>query len=61
MKETKYTCGDCLFLNKNEGEPYYCLMKELYHFQKEGDGICDRFELRREQSQEPRYSHSHGA
>lgn len=46
MKDTKYTCGDCLFLNKNEGEPYYCLMKELYHFQKEGDGICDRFEYK---------------
>ena len=46
MEETKYTCGDCLFLNKDDGEPYYCLMKELYHFQKEGDEICDRFEYK---------------
>jgi hypothetical protein len=45
MHETKYACGDCLFLDKDDGEPYYCLMKELYHFRKEGDEICDRFEL----------------
>ena len=45
MKEAKYTCGDCLFLNKDDGEPYYCLMDWLYHFQKE-DEICDRFEYK---------------
>lgn len=51
MGEPKYTCGDCCFLDKDDGVPYYCLMKELYHFQKEGDEICDRFELRSSHAQ----------
>lgn len=28
----KYTCGDCLFLVKDEGEPYYCAVRDLYTF-----------------------------
>lgn len=46
MKETKYTCGDCLFLNKDDGEPFYCLMKELYHFCTERDEVCSDFEYK---------------
>ncbi len=45
MKETKYTCGDCAFLN-TEDESYYCLMKDLYHFCTERDEICGDFEYK---------------
>lgn len=46
MKEINYTCGDCLFLNKDDGKPYYCSMKELYNVQNEDDEICNRFEYK---------------
>ena len=34
------TCGRCLWLCKEDGEPFYCLRKDLYTFRDEDDIGC---------------------
>ena len=34
------TCGNCLFLVKDDGKPYYCAIKDLYHLCEETDSAC---------------------
>ena len=34
------TCGNCLWFCREDGEPYYCLKKDLYTFQEETDSAC---------------------
>lgn len=36
-----HTCGDCLFLVKDEGKPYYCAVRDLYTFCTEDDKACE--------------------
>ena len=40
MNETEKTCGNCLFLIKDDGKPYYCAIKDLYHLCEETDSAC---------------------
>lgn len=35
------TCGRCLWLCKEDGEPFYCLRKDLYTFREEDDLGCE--------------------
>lgn len=32
-----------MFLNRDEGEPYYCLAQHLFSFIDETDEACDKF------------------
>jgi hypothetical protein len=41
MGENK--CGDCIFLIREDGEPYYCAVRDLYHICKESDTACVLF------------------
>ena len=34
------TCGNCLFLVKDDGKPYYCAIKDLYTCREETDSAC---------------------
>lgn len=43
MTESK--CGKCVYLIKEDGEPYYCAIKDLYTFRKEEDNACDEYEF----------------
>lgn len=43
--KAKHTCGDCIFLVVDEGEPYYCATKDLYTFYKRDDAACEYFLL----------------
>lgn len=36
----KHKCGHCAYLVSNEGEPYYCSMKDLYTFVGIDDVAC---------------------
>ena len=40
MNETEKTCGNCLFLVKDDGKPYYCAIKDLYTCREETDSAC---------------------
>ena len=35
------TCGNCIFLATDEGEPFYCVRRDLYTFRKAEDAACD--------------------
>lgn len=37
-------CGDCLWCIKDEGEPYYCVMRDLYYFVTLNDKACQDFQ-----------------
>lgn len=37
------TCGNCLWFCREDGEPYYCLKKDLYTFQNETDSACEEW------------------
>ena len=36
-------CGNCLFLVKDDGKPYYCAIKDLYHLCEETDSACEEW------------------
>ena len=36
-------CGDCAYLIKDEGEPYYCAIRDLYTFRDAYDAACEDF------------------
>lgn len=40
MNETEKTCGNCLWLCKEDGEPFYCLLRDLYTFREVTDEAC---------------------
>ena len=40
MEQTKYTCKDCVFLNDEDSEFQYCLVKELYTYVNPDDDAC---------------------
>ncbi len=42
--ETDKRCGDCRWCMKDEGEPYYCLKKDLYTFVTPNDKACEEFD-----------------
>ncbi len=44
--ETDKRCGDCLWCEKDDGEPYYCLMKDLYTLVSPNDKACEEFEAK---------------
>lgn len=39
----KHTCQDCAYIVTDEGEPYYCAMKDLYTFVGKDDVACSEF------------------
>ena len=43
MNETEKTCGNCLFLVKADGKPYYCAIKDLYTCREETDSACEEW------------------
>ena len=43
MNETEKTCGNCQWLIKNEGKPYYCAIKDLYTCREETDSACEEW------------------
>ena len=36
-------CGDCVYLIKDEGKPYYCAIRDLYTFCEETDKACEEW------------------
>lgn len=40
------TCGTCYWCCKEEGTPYYCLMRDLYYFVEEDKRACGEWEER---------------
>jgi len=38
------SCGDCTWLVRSEGKPYYCAIHDLYDFRKEDSNACVDFE-----------------
>ena len=41
-------CGSCAYLITEEGEPYYCAIKDPYTFVKADDNVCWEFTLPKE-------------
>lgn len=41
-------CSSCVYLVTQEGEPYYCTIKDLYTFRKPSDKACWEFTLPKE-------------
>lgn len=41
--ENNKRCGDCRWCMKDEGEPYYCVMRDLYYFVTPNDKACQDF------------------
>lgn len=37
------TCGNCVFLVMDEGEPFYCAIRDLYTFRASEDKACDEW------------------
>lgn len=37
-------CGACIYCVKDDGEPYYCAIRDLYYFVNENDKPCSRFQ-----------------
>lgn len=46
------TCGDCLYLQTADGEPYFCVVKDLYHFYEKTDAACGDFEERSDKDEQ---------
>lgn len=40
-KMTDNKCGDCAFLITEDGEPYYCAIRDLYTCRKVDDAACE--------------------
>ena len=40
------TCGNCIFLATDEGEPFYCVIRDLYTFREAGDSACVEWQLK---------------
>jgi hypothetical protein len=36
-------CGDCAFLITEDGEPYYCAIRDLYTLRNVSDKACGEF------------------
>ncbi len=36
-------CGDCVFLITEDGEPYYCAIRDLYTLREASDKACGEF------------------
>lgn len=36
-------CGNCQWLVKNEGKPYYCAIKDLYTCRESTDEACEEW------------------
>jgi hypothetical protein len=36
-------CGDCQWLIKSGGRPYYCAIKDLYTIRNNQDNACEEF------------------
>lgn len=36
-------CGNCYWLVKNEGKPYYCAIKDLYTCREPTDEACEEW------------------
>ena len=36
-------CGDCAFLITEDGEPYYCAIRDLYTLREASDKACGEF------------------
>ena len=36
-------CGNCLWLVKDEGKPYYCAIKDLYTLREPTDKACEEW------------------
>lgn len=47
-KSIPRVCGNCAYLVTEEGEPYYCAIKDLYAFRKPSDNACWEFTLPKE-------------
>lgn len=39
MKEGR-TCGNCIFLKTDDGEPFYCIREDLYTIREKKDAAC---------------------
>lgn len=39
----KNTCGNCCFCIKEEGEPYFCALRDLYYLVRAEDKACEEF------------------
>ena len=37
-------CSDCLYCVKDEGEPYYCAIRDLFYFVDADSEACADFE-----------------
>ena len=44
MEKRFRKCGNCSFLVRTDGEPYYCAVRDLYSFRKENDRACKDWE-----------------
>lgn len=42
-----YTCDSCAYFIIEDGEPYYCAIKDLYTFVNAEDKACWEFTLNR--------------
>lgn len=47
-KPIPHVCGNCAYFITDEGEPYYCAIKDLYTFCKPSDKACWEFTLSKE-------------
>lgn len=41
MSEQEHTCGECASLIREDGEPYYCAIRDLYTLREDTDLACD--------------------
>ena len=42
------TCVNCIYCVTDDGEPYYCAIKDLYTFVETGQTACEKFISRNE-------------
>ena len=40
QETTSRRCSDCLYCVKDEGEPYYCAIRDLFYFVDADDEAC---------------------
>jgi hypothetical protein len=43
MTNADNKCGDCAFLITEDGEPYYCAIRDLYTLREVSDKACGEF------------------
>jgi hypothetical protein len=43
MTNADNKCGDCVFLITEDGEPYYCAIRDLYTLRNASDKACCEF------------------